>query len=350
MPIANACRGRAHVPVGVVGAARTQVAPAGVAVACRCADGAVVASEPLEPSRRASSRITTPTAFSAPVSSQPGSSDLNRISGTPITSSVSRVARAPPRAEPRGAAHVAAVGGHQRGDRHEVVGVRGVPQAQDERDAERGQQRRAVEQACEPRIDVLDRVEEEVEVHALGLSRLRAHSGHRPEIGKWVKRASQPVSSRTRSRTASSSAGVTALTGRTSRRRGTRFTAAPASMYSPGPWPGGSAGPCRPPRASRGCGRPRRRRRGRPPVASASAVIGSSARYSASSISRRTAETRSPCSRIRASADSMSGASSAGTLCGLDIARYCDRTLLRPRTRGRLYAARRGTGWYLPSA
>ena len=55
----------------------------------------------------ASSRITTPTAFSAPFSSQPGSSDLNTIRGTPITISVTAWPT-PHQAPSRAAARVSA--------------------------------------------------------------------------------------------------------------------------------------------------------------------------------------------------------------------------------------------------
>jgi hypothetical protein len=76
------------------------------------------------------------------------------------------MAQPPPRAEPGGAAAVSPVGRDERGHGHEVVRVRGVAQAQDERDPERDQQRRALEQAREPLVGALERAEQPVEAHA----------------------------------------------------------------------------------------------------------------------------------------------------------------------------------------
>ena len=61
----------------------------------------------------------------------------------------------PPRAEARRASCVAVVRGHERGDGDEVVGVRGVPQPEQERDRQSDEQRRAVEETREPVVQVL---------------------------------------------------------------------------------------------------------------------------------------------------------------------------------------------------
>ena len=65
------------------------------------------------------------------------------------------MAQAPPGAESRRAAGAAVVGGDQRGDRDQVVGVGGVPQPEHECDAERDQQGGAVEQPGEPGVELL---------------------------------------------------------------------------------------------------------------------------------------------------------------------------------------------------
>ena len=95
------------------------------------------------PGRRSRARSPSPRRSRA----RRGSSDLKAISGIPSRSSVvawPRPHHAPSRAAPRG---LAAFGGDQRGDRHEVVGVGGVAQPEHERDPQRDRQRRAVEQA-----------------------------------------------------------------------------------------------------------------------------------------------------------------------------------------------------------
>ena len=144
--------------------------------------------------------ITTPTAFSAPLSSQAGSSDLKAISGTPITSSV--VAWPTPHHAPsRGRRGVAAVGGHERGDRHEVVGVGRVAQPEHERDAQRREQRRASKRPVSHASRSSTGWNRKSKPSALTAPALGAQSGHSPKIGKWVKRASKPMSSRISSRT-----------------------------------------------------------------------------------------------------------------------------------------------------
>ena len=55
--------------------------------------------------------------------------------------------QAPPGAKPRCAAGAAVVGGDQRRDRDQVIGVRGVPQAEHEGDPQRDQQGGAGEEA-----------------------------------------------------------------------------------------------------------------------------------------------------------------------------------------------------------
>ena len=109
--------------------------------------------------------ITTPTAFSAAPSSHAGSSDLSAISGSPTAEQHERVTEAPPGAESDRRAMVAILGSDQRGDRDEMVGIGGMAKAEHEREAERDQQRRAGEEARDPGVEVLERLEEEVEVH-----------------------------------------------------------------------------------------------------------------------------------------------------------------------------------------
>ena len=84
----------------------------------------------------------------------------------------------------------AVVGRDQRGDRDKVVGIGRVAQAEHERDAERDEQRGSLEQVGEGLVDLLDRPEQELEVHHSSSRRAPAQSGQSPAIGKWVKRAS----------------------------------------------------------------------------------------------------------------------------------------------------------------
>ena len=58
---------------------------------------------------------------------------------------------APPRAEPGGLASVAVLGGDQRGDRHEVVRVGRVTESEEQRDSERHDERRSVEEPARMR-------------------------------------------------------------------------------------------------------------------------------------------------------------------------------------------------------
>jgi hypothetical protein len=76
-----------------------------------------------------------------------------------------RVADAPPCPEARGLARVTVLGCHQRGHRDQVVGVGRMSQPEQERHAERHQQRRAVEETGEQRVELLHRLEQEFEVH-----------------------------------------------------------------------------------------------------------------------------------------------------------------------------------------
>ena len=90
-----------------------------------------------------------------------------------------RVTEAPPGAEAGGGAHVAVVGGHQRADRHEVVGIGGVAQPEHERDRQGDQQRRALDQAREPLVERLDRLEEDVHQRAVARSAGRPFDARR---------------------------------------------------------------------------------------------------------------------------------------------------------------------------
>ena len=177
-PIAERLLRSAHVAVVVATAAAAQVAPPLVAVVrgrrrgacswwwtCSCAAARKSPLNHLTITRAASSRITMPTAFSAPVSSHAGSSDLKKIRGRPITQQHRGVSGAPPHAEPGGGAPVAAVGRDQRGDRDEVVRVGCVAQPEHQRDPERDQQRSAAEQARQPGVDFLYRMKQKLEVH-----------------------------------------------------------------------------------------------------------------------------------------------------------------------------------------
>ena len=109
--------------------------------------------------------MTTPTARSAPVSSHGRQLGLERDHRQADEHEAERVTDAPPGAEAGGPAGVAVVGGDERGDRHQVVGVRGVAEAEDERDRQRDEQRRALEQPGQPRVRALERAEEVVDAH-----------------------------------------------------------------------------------------------------------------------------------------------------------------------------------------
>ena len=126
--------------------------------------------------------ITTPTAFSAPASSQPGSADLKRDQRHPEDDEHGRVAEAPPGAEARRAPGIPAVGRHEGRDRHQVVGVGRVPETEHEGDPERDQKRSPVEQPCEPCIELLDGPEQELEVHQVHYY-LLARSQRHPSCG-----------------------------------------------------------------------------------------------------------------------------------------------------------------------
>ncbi len=76
-----------------------------------------------------------------------------------------RVADAPPGADLRRRADVAVLAGEQRGDRDQVVGIGGVAEAEHEREPERDEQRRPREQVGQRLVEVLDRLEQELEVH-----------------------------------------------------------------------------------------------------------------------------------------------------------------------------------------
>ena len=147
--------------------------------------------------------ITTPTAVSAVDSSTGGSAVPIRISGRPIEQQRGRMAGAPDRAEARGRARAALVAGDERGDRHQVVGVGGVTEPEQERDAERDGDRRALEQARQRLVEVLDGGEEGVEVD----HRVASQSGQAPTSGKCEKSQAKPVSSCTVARRPARSAG-----------------------------------------------------------------------------------------------------------------------------------------------
>src|SRR4051794_5161122 len=117
----------------------------------------------------------------------------------------------PPGPEAGGAADVPMIGGDQRGDRDEVVGVGGVAQAERQRDQQRDHERRAREEALEPGVGPLDGPEEEVEAH-LASPPSSPHLPQIPTIGKCPKPTSKPKRERTSARTASSSFGCSART------------------------------------------------------------------------------------------------------------------------------------------
>ena len=102
------------------------------------------------------------------------------------------MARSPPGPEPRRAPNVATVDGHKRGDRHEVVGIGGVTQAQGQSDQQGDDQRSAGEERLEPGVELLDRLEEEVEAHELTPPCRAAQRGQRPTIGKCAKPTTKP--------------------------------------------------------------------------------------------------------------------------------------------------------------
>lgn len=114
---------------------------------------------------------------------------------------------APPSSQACSRSSVSSLGGNERGDGNEVVGIGRMPQAEQESDAQRDEERRACKQALEPGIQLLDRLEEKVKAHVsdplTALSSepvLPKQDGQRPTIGKWRNRASQPMWSRTASR------------------------------------------------------------------------------------------------------------------------------------------------------
>ena len=121
------------------------------------------------------------------------------------------------------------------------------------------------------------------------------HAGHSPTIGKWVKRADQPVASARAARAASSAVGSTVRCA--PQRSQARYSRPRGSPARRGRRRGRGArgGRGRAPPASRGCGRPsaRSERGSRPPMPSAicSAETGPSAAKSASRTSRRAEET-----------------------------------------------------------
>ena len=126
----------------------------------RAAGVVVAARRHLNSTRAPSARITSPTPVSAAALEPAGQFLLERDQREPDDQQRRRVADAPPGAEPGRGPHVALVGGDQRGDRDEVVGVGGVPQPEHERDRQRHQQRRALDQVREPVVERLDRLEQ----------------------------------------------------------------------------------------------------------------------------------------------------------------------------------------------
>ena len=74
------------------------------------------------------------------------------------------MAESPPSPEPRRGPGIAVLGGDQRGDRDQVVGIGRVTEAEDEGDAQRDEQRSAVEEAGQPGVDLLQRTKEELEI------------------------------------------------------------------------------------------------------------------------------------------------------------------------------------------
>ena len=76
-----------------------------------------------------------------------------------------RVAKAPPGAHAGRVAVVGVVRSDQRGDRDEVIGIRGMAHSEYEGDSQRHQQRRAVEEVRQRLVQLLDRPEQELEAH-----------------------------------------------------------------------------------------------------------------------------------------------------------------------------------------
>ncbi len=104
----------------------------------------------------------------------------------------------PPGAEAGRGSRIAVVGGDQSRNGDEVIGVGRVAQAEHEGDPERDQQWRAVKEAGKPRVELLDRAKEELEIDTCHVY-LRwwvlssaAQRRQRPTIGKCEKRASKP--------------------------------------------------------------------------------------------------------------------------------------------------------------
>ena len=106
------------------------------------------------------------------------------------------VAGAPDGAEAGGGARAARVPGDERRDRHQVVGVGRVAQPEQEGDAERDDERRALEEAGEGVVDVFDH-------------RSASQSGQAPTSGKCAKSHAKPQRSRTARRSASRSSSGT---------------------------------------------------------------------------------------------------------------------------------------------
>src|SRR6185295_10922808 len=93
-----------------------------------------------------------------------------------------RMPQPPPDAQAGGVARAAVLGGNQRRDRDQVVGVRGMPKAQRQGNPQRDQQWRAVEEAREPVIDPLHGPKQELEVERCN-DRERIHRAHPPSCG-----------------------------------------------------------------------------------------------------------------------------------------------------------------------
>ena len=191
------------------------------------------------------------------------------------------MAGAPHGAEARRRSGCRSVPGDQRRDRHQVVGVGRVAQPEQEGDAERDDERRALEEAGEGVIDVFDH-------------RSASQSGQAPTSGKWAKRGAKPRGRGRRAAAPSRSSSGTC--GRSARTPRSRRVAAAEHVAAGAVARGGRGGRARPPRAPRGCGRrdarsaPARRRAPR-------RSAGASAAKSASSTSRRAVETRRPRAR-----------------------------------------------------
>ena len=164
MPIPNAWRGERTWTVPVRTARSLAQMPV-VAMGVRGRPGAIVAAQPLGDHPDGQGEDHQPDAGLGAAFEPAGELRLEDDEREADHEQRRGMAHAPPRAEPGRGAHIALVGGDERGHGHEMVRVRRVPQPQHERDPERHQQRSALDQVGQPCVDRLDRLEEDVEPH-----------------------------------------------------------------------------------------------------------------------------------------------------------------------------------------